>query len=61
MIVDVISCKDCKYWHDAEEGYVESAICERRTAKWSKLIDDGTFHEANPNDYCSWAVRKENE
>ena len=57
---EIIRCKDCRYWHDAEEGYVECSVCERLMLKWTHLIGD-QFFEAGPDDYCSFAVKSNKE
>ena len=46
-VVEVVRCKDCKYWQDQEEGIVEVPICTR-----SELISI-----RGKDDYCSYGER----
>lgn len=48
--VEVVRCKDCKWWQDSEVGVVEYPICTR--------IHDMVF-EMGADGYCSKGERKE--
>ena len=48
--VDVVRCKDCKWWQDSEVGVVECPICTR--------IHDMVF-EMGAYDHCSKGKRRE--
>ena len=56
----IIHCCDCLYWQDAEDGIVEMPICERNTTKHTGMIG-GHFFPAGPDDFCSFAKRKDNK
>ena len=43
---EIIRCKDCKYWHEWENG---AGSCHRSSVMWV-----GTDYD----DYCSFAERK---
>lgn len=36
-MVEVIRCKNCKFWQDQEEGVIEVPICARPENKYEKL------------------------
>ena len=42
----VVRCKDCKFWH------TEGQYCDRFGVMWEEFY-------TSPNDYCSWAERRE--
>ena len=48
--VEVVRCKDCKYWQDQEEGIVEVPICTR---------EDCFIVVMGENDFCSKGERRE--
>lgn len=48
-IVEVVRCKDCKYWQDNNDGYPYD-LCAWR--------EDET---PDADDYCSYGERNENE
>ena len=56
--MEVVRCKDCKFWQDQEEGVVEVPICARPENKYEKhpfrfiIGKDG---------FCSYAERRSNE
>ena len=47
-VVEVVRCRDCKYWGGSTFGYV----CEA----WSGM---DLKHHTRPNDFCSYGERKE--
>ena len=49
-VVEVVRCKDCKYWQDSEVGIVECPICTR--------IYDMVF-EIGADGFCSKGERRE--
>lgn len=48
-LVDVVRCKDCKYWQAQEVGIVECSVCTR--------IHDMVF-EMGADEFCSRGERK---
>lgn len=48
-VVEVVRCKDCKYWQDNNNGY------PHEECRWGK---DET---PDKDDFCSYGERKENE
>lgn len=54
-MVEVIRCKDCKFWQDQEEGVIEVPICARPENKYEKL----PFRFMIGKDgFCSFAERR---
>lgn len=49
-VVEVVRCKDCKYWGGAIYGYICNA--------WSGI---NTKHYTKPTEFCSYGERKEQE
>ena len=47
-VVEVVRCKDCKYWGGATYGYICNA--------WSGI---NTKNYTKPDDFCSYGERKE--
>lgn len=58
MKIEVIRCKDCKFFHPDEVGYCEIPLCERMTFKHTGKIGDIVFG-VDRDDFCSFAERKE--
>lgn len=49
-VVEVVRCKDCKYWQDNNDGY------PHQECRW------GNYETPDPDDYCSYGERsKEND
>ena len=46
-VVEVVRCKDCKYWQDNNDGY------PHQECRWSN------YETPDPDDYCSYGERKE--
>ena len=46
-LVEVIRCKDCKYWQDNNDGY------PHEECRW------GHGETPDANDFCSYGERKE--
>ena len=47
--VEVVRCKDCKYWQDNNDGY------PREECRW------GHGETPDANDFCSYGERKEGD
>ncbi len=55
--VEVIRCKDCKYFDHSDFGKGEEYWCKHFVS-----TDDYTHcHEVIEDDFCSWGERKEDE
>lgn len=50
--VPVVRCKDCKY-------YREDGDCWHEWDNDGRIYYQSVINEPNPDDYCSWAERKE--
>lgn len=49
-VVEVVRCKDCKYWQDNNDGY------PHQECRWSN------YETPDPDDYCSYGeMRKDRE
>ena len=46
-VVDVVRCKDCRYWQDNQEGHYPNELCP-----WDKN------ETPDEDDYCSFGERK---
>lgn len=46
-VVEVVRCKDCKYWQDNNDGY------PHQECRWSN------YETPDPDDYCSYGVRRD--
>ena len=46
-VVEVVRCKDCKYWQDNNDGY------PHQECRW------GNYETPDPNDYCSYGSRRD--
>ena len=55
-VVEVVRCKDCKYWQDQEEGIVEVPICARIQ---SASEENPLVMIIGENGYCSYGERAE--
>lgn len=55
-VVEVVRCKDCKYWQDQEEGIVEVPICARIQ---SAPEENPLVMIIGENGYCSYGERRE--
>lgn len=51
--VPVIRCKECKYYRDGD--------CWHEWDNDGRIYYQSVIDEPNPDDYCSWAERKEHE
>ena len=49
-VVDVVRCKDCRYWQDNQEGHYPNELCP-----WDKN------ETPDEDDYCSFGERREDE
>ena len=57
-VVEVVRCKDCKFWQNQEEGVIEVPICARPENKYEKL----PFRFMIGKDgFCSYAERRSDE
>lgn len=56
--VEVVRCKDCKYWQDQEVGVVEVPICARHANKYEKFP---LVMLIGGDGYCSYAERRTDE
>ena len=55
-IIEVVRCKDCKFWNKDENTLNNRGICD----EWSDF-EDSIIRYTNPDDYCSLGERKEQE
>ena len=46
-VVEVVRCKDCKYWQDNNDGY------PHQECRW------GNYETPDPDDYCSYGELKD--
>lgn len=53
--VEVVRCKDCKFWQNQEEGVIEVPICARPKNKYEKLPFRFMIGE---DGFCSFAERR---
>ena len=54
-VLEVVRCKDCKFWQNQEDGVVEVPICARPENKYEKL----PFRFMIGKDgFCSFAERR---
>lgn len=54
----LIRCKDCIYWEEywrIVDGVASDHVCS------NKREIDGAMHRVKADDFCSWAVRKEDD
>ena len=49
-VVEVVRCKDCRYWQDNQEGHYPNELCP-----WDKN------ETPDEDDYCSFGERREDE
>lgn len=49
-VVEVVRCKDCRYWQEYQEGHYPNELCP-----WDKN------ETTDEDDYCSYGERKEDE
>ena len=47
-VVEVVRCKDCRYWQDNQEGHYPNELCP-----WDKN------ETPDEDDYCSFGERRE--
>lgn len=47
--VEVVRCKDCKYWQDNNDGY------PHQECRW------GNYETPDPDDYCSYGELKDGD
>lgn len=52
--IDIVRCKDCKYWHD----HITTTWCSRGA---ELRPQESGWIKRNPDDYCSYGDRKEHE
>ena len=48
-VVEVVCCKDCKYWQDNNNGY------PHQECRW------GNYETPDPDDYCSYGELKDGD
>lgn len=48
-VVEVVRCKDCKYWQDNNDGY------PHQECRW------GNYETPDPDDYCSYGELKDGD
>lgn len=48
-VVEVVRCKDCKYWQDNNDGY------PHQECRW------GNYETPNPDNYCSYGELKDGD
>ena len=53
-VVEVVRCKDCKYWQDQTEGIVEVPICARTQ---NALEENPLVMIIGEDGYCSYGER----
>lgn len=49
-VVEVVRCKDCRYWQEYQEGHYPNELCP-----WDKN------ETTDEDDYCSFGERKEED
>lgn len=49
-VVEVVRCKDCRYWQEYQEGHYPNELCP-----WDKN------ETTDEDDYCSYGERREDE
>lgn len=49
-MVEVVRCKDCKYWQEYQEGHYPNELCP-----WDKN------ETTDEDDYCSYGERREDD
>lgn len=55
-VVEVVRCRNCQFWQDAEAGVVEVPICARPQTKGEKLP---FVMEIGGKGFCSYGERRE--
>ena len=56
-VVEVVRCKDCKWYHNADDKYFPRT-CDR----WSEMFyhyED--WESVDENGFCSWGEKREDE
>lgn len=57
-VQELVRCKDCKHWQDAEEGIVECPVCTRPESPSD--IPKFKF-VVGAEGFCSYGERQDNE